>query len=324
MTRHWLMHLKRQLAPFGLAERVALCVDPGGETPPVVAGECLGLDVATDADLLLNLRYGLDSRIVRRFRRSALLDIDPGLFQIWVQRGFFRPARHDLYFTIGETVGREDARFPSLGLPWIYTPPCVALDWWPVTTVPPGAAFTTVTHWYAEEWMEDGGEVYSNDKRSGFLPFLQLPQRVAHPMELATQLGGDVGERETLEALGWRLQEATEVAGTPQSYQRYIQSSLAEFSCAKPSCIRLQNAWISDRTLCYLASGRPAVIQHTGPSQILPDEGGLFRFQSNEDAIAAIDRITSDFDTQSRRAREIAEGIFDGRRIGRALLEKAL
>ena len=77
----------------------------------------------------------------------------------------------------------------------------------------------------------------------------------------------------------------TEIAATPHDYQRYIQRSAGEFSCAKPSCIRMQNAWISDRTVCYLASGKPAVVQHTGVSRYLPDSAGLFRFSNPVEAV---------------------------------------
>ncbi len=108
---------------------------------------------------------------------------------------------------------------------------------------------------------EDAGELYSNDKRTGLLPFLDLPRRTTQPLELAILLGEyDQDERVMLLERGWRLRDAPEVAATPWDYQRYIQDSYGEFSCVKPSYIRLETAWISDRTLCYLASGKPATL----------------------------------------------------------------
>ena len=84
------------------------------------------------ADLLPNLAYDIPPEVVGRFRRSALLDIDPGLTQLWMSKGLMNVARHDAYFTIGETVAQPSgARFPDVGLKWEYTPLCVALDWWP-------------------------------------------------------------------------------------------------------------------------------------------------------------------------------------------------
>ena len=88
-----------------------------------------------------------------------------------------------------------------------------------------------------------------------------MPRRTAQPLELSLYLGVDERERKALEEHGWRVQENSEVARTPELYQRYVQESRGEFSCAKPSCVRLDATWISDRTLCYLASGKPAVMQ---------------------------------------------------------------
>ena len=144
-----------------------------------------------------------------------------------------------------------------------------------------GAPFTTVTNWIMYDyWVDDEQGGYANDKRTGFLPFLDLPRHTSQPLELALSLGGAETERADLEQRGWRVREAHEIVATPDDYQRYIQSSRGEFSCAKPSCVRLQNAWVSDRTLCYLASGKPAVVQHTGKSRFLPDAEGLFRFST--------------------------------------------
>ena len=96
----------------------------------------------------------------------------------------------------------------------------------------------------------------------------------------------DQDERAELQQRGRRVRDAQEVIAAPWSYQSYVQNSRGEFSCVKPSCTRLQNAWISDRTLCYLASGKPAVVQHTGESRFLPDAAGLFRFRDLDEAVA--------------------------------------
>jgi hypothetical protein len=317
--------LRSHLEPYGLADALALYPTSGEALPREVTTGCLGLDAAVETDLLLNLFYEAPPATVARFRRSALLDIDPGLLQVWVSAGQVRLAPHSVYFTIGETVGRPTAQFPDAGLEWQYTPPCVALDWWPVTAVADDAPFTTVSHWYAEEWLEAAdGSCYRNDKRTGFLPFLDLPERTGQRLELAVCLRGDEEERMRLEEKGWRVCEANEVAATPWGYQRYIQSSRGEFSCVKPSCIRFQNAWISDRTLCYLASGRPAVVEHTGPSRFLPDAGGLLRFHNVEEAANSLELVESDYDRQCRLARALAEEHFDGRKVVQRLLERAL
>ncbi len=316
--------LKIRLKPYGFGESIALCSWNGKPLSSHVINEYLSVDEIDDADLLLNMGYGIPGNIVRRFRRSALLDIDPGLTQIWIGEGQMYVAPHDIYFTIGETVGQAGQPFPDLGLKWQYIPPCVALHWWPIHPAAESAAFTTVSQWYTDEWVQSDDGFYRNDKRTGFLPLLELPQRVIVPLELALALGEDEEDRAMLRERGWRVRNAMDVASTPWDYQRYIQNSLGEFSCAKPSCTQLQNGWISDRTLCYLASGKPAVVQHTGPSRFLPDRAGLFRFRDLDEAVQCLDAVAMDYERQCRFARALAEEHFDARKVVRQMLERAL
>ena len=117
---------------------------------------------------------------------------------------------------------------------------------------------------------------YCNDKRESFMEYLDLPARSPVRLELALTLGPDAErEKELIGGRGWSVRDAWDVTGTPEQYRAYIQKSRGEFSCAKPSCMRLANAWISDRTLCYLASGKPAVVQHTGPSGVPARRRGI-------------------------------------------------
>ena len=58
--------------------------------------------------------------------------------------------------------------------------------------------------------------------------------------------------------------------------------------------MKFQNAWISDRTLCYLASGKPVVVQNTGPSSFLPNGEGMFRFATMEEAVDALAAVEVD------------------------------
>ena len=127
-----------------------------------------------------------------------------------------------------------------------------------------------------------------------------------------------------MENHGWRIRPSREVAGTPDSYQEYIQSARGEFSCAKPSCMRFQNAWVSDRTVCYLASGKRAVVQNTGPSGYLPNGEGLFRFSTLEEASAALEAVNADYPRHCRAARALAETHFDARKVIARILAVAL
>jgi hypothetical protein len=321
--------LRCRLERYGLGDSVALCSRTGDAVSHAVRDGCGSLDDIEAADLLINMGYRVPRELLLHFRRSVFVDVDPGLTQIWMSEGGgLSVAPHDLYFTTGETVGRPGALFPDLGLTWHYTPPCVALESWPpCSSAAPDAAFTTISQWYANEWVQYGGELYSNNKREGFLPFLDLPQQAGQPLELALCLADndvDDKERAMLRERGWRLREAQDVSATPWEYQAYIQSSLGEFSCAKPSCIRLQNAWVSDRTICYLASGKPAIVQHTGRSRFLPDAAGLFRFTNLEQASRHLEKVMSDYSRQCELARDVAEEYFDSKKNLKRVLETAL
>lgn len=317
--------LKEYLGPHGLAGHVALYSTDGEPLPEELADVSLSLDdAAGSADLLLNLRYDMRPGAVGRFRRSALIDIDPGLLQVWLSAGLIGVARHDRYFTIGETVGRPGALFPDCGLKWLYTPPPVALGAWPPAASDAAAPYTTVSQWWGE-YVEVQGESFDNSKRASFMDYVELPARTRAKLELALCLGRtEREERLNLERKGWTIRSAWDEIPTPDQYRAYVGSSRGEFSCAKPSCMRLQNAWISDRTLCYLASAKPAVVQHTGESRFLPDGEGLFRFRSPEEAARALAAAESDYGHHCKRARAVAEEFFDAEKVVGSVLERAL
>ena len=316
--------LRARLRPFGFADALALFAINGEALPDDLAVHHIDLDTAASADLLLNLWHSQPAAVVKRFRRSALIDTDPALSQVLVTTGEIPLARHDIYFSIGETVGTPSARFPDCGLRWHYTAPPVFLPEWPEVRAGPAKPYTTVTHWWGGTFRFDG-ETFSNEKNVAFLEYAALPSRTAAKLELAVCLGEQRAEWQArLEPLGWKLREAWDVSATPEQYRAYIQGSRGEFSCAKPCYVQFANAWISDRTLCYLASGKPAVVQHTGTSCFLPDGEGLFRFRSMDEAVRALAAIEADYERHCRSARSLAEQYFDGRKVVAHVLETAM
>ena len=303
--------------------------------------------VCARADLLLNFNYGIDTDLLSRFRKTALIDIDPGLLQFWISHGQLEVAPHDLYFSTGETVGTKEAPFPDCGIRWLRVRPVVSLEDWPFEYRPDADALTTVSGWWGDEWISDGGDIlYQNNKRVSFMEFAELAAHTDQALELALALGikdpddeyklddgetcdyaqyqGDAKDRAVLESYGWTVRQASEVTASPDDYRRYIQQSRGEFSCAKPSCMEFRNAWVSDRSLCYMASGKPVIVQHTGPSEFLPDAHGMFRFRTMDDALAAIDAMNSDYRAHCESARELAETYFDARKELAAVLNTAL
>src|SRR6266704_3163556 len=240
--------------------------------------------------LMLYFDYRIDAILLSCFRRTAVVDIDPGLLQFWMATRQLLVPLHDVYITTGETVGTPSALFPDCGRLWFHIRPPICLERWPYVHDPRCEAFTTVSSWWGDEWITDGTEVYENNKRVPFLEFTELPGRTSQQLELALFFGdGDAQDLRVLASHGWRVRHSLEVARTPERYHAYIQGSRGEFSCAKPSCMKFQNAWISDRTLCYLASGKPVVVQNTGPSAFLPNGEGMFRFATLEEAVRALE-----------------------------------
>lgn len=309
------------------------------------------------ADLLLNFFYSIDPVLLSCFRRTALVDIDPGLLQFWMSVGQIVVPLHDYYFTTGETVGTPVAKFSDCNLSWIRIRPPLCLELWPYVYSPDSKAFTTVSGWWGNggkgEWITDNRDIfYENNKRVSFMKFVKLPRLTDQVIELALCLGegdieeeqthtqpnqqdtnsvdavtdykGDAEDRSILEHYGWQVRHAYEVAGSPDTYQSYIQRSRGEFSCAKPSCMQFQNAWISDRTLCYLASGKPVVVQDTGPSSILPNGEGMFRFSTLDEAVDAFTEINANYEKHCQAARAIAETYFDAKPILEHILNSAL
>jgi hypothetical protein len=317
--------LDARLESYGLGEALALTSFSGHELDPTLVDGRLQLEAAAaEADVMLDFAYDTPAWALQLFRRTALVDLDPGLLQLWMSQGKLSVCDHDVNLTIGETVGTNEARFPDGGLRWQHTPSPVFLDAWPAAE-PSDGPYTTVTNWWGD-WIELDGEAVCNDKRSAFLAYAELPARSGRPLEMAVTLDDYTAETDVpvLERGGWTVRDAWDVCPTPEAYHDYIQGSRAEFSCAKPSCALLANAWISDRTLCYLASGKPAVVEHTGRSRFLPDGEGLLRFRDMDEAAAAFDAVEADYERHSRLAHQLAEEHFDGEKVVRRVLELAL
>jgi hypothetical protein len=309
-----------RMACYGFADRTILYAPrDGGTAFDFIGTTCTEANaVFRRTDLLVNFHYSICPSMLCQFSRTVLVDIDPGLLQFWMSRGQLAVPTHDFYVTTGETVGSPGTLIPDCGVSWVHIRPVVCLDLWPYAYDSTSRRFTTVSSWLGGEYVTENKRVlYENDKRISFLQFADLPTLTGSELELALYLDGrlDADDRELLERNGWHVRHSLEVADTPERYRAYIQSSRGEFSCAKPSCIEFQSAWVSDRTLCYLASGKPAVVQDTGPSAFLPSGEGLFRFATAEEAVDSLARIEADYERHCMTAREIAEAFFDARAV---------
>jgi hypothetical protein len=248
---------------------------------------------------------------------TVFLDTDPGYNQImlaekfaWsqnVERWCKQVAAHDRHLTYAENIYGPDCAIPRVGIDWRPTRCVVTLPQWKSVkdaAPPPGAPFSTVL-----TWDYFGGHLIHNGVRYGtkveeYEKFHDLPRRVATPLTLA--VGGDKAPWKAIADDGWIVSQAHEATLTPQSYQRLISQSAGEWSIAKNVYTATRSGWFSCRTACYLAGGRPAVVQDTGWSRFIPPGSGLFAFSTMEEAIDGLNRAVADPAAQRLAAYAIA------------------
>jgi len=278
---------------------------------------------AAEADLLINISGMLeDERLLEQVPVRAFLDLDPGFNQVWhltgPDMGF---DRHTHFASVGQLLDSRTCAVPTCGRRWVPTLPPVALDRWPLVAGPPSGAFTTVGHWRSYGSMEHDG-VHYGQRAHSLRELIELPGRVDARFELALGIHPDeVHDLAALRRNGWELVDPGAVASSPDRYASYIRGSEAELGIAKSGYVNSRSGWFSDRSACYLASGRPVAAQETGFGEVLPVGEGLLSFTTVDEAAAAVEAIRSDPLRHRTRAREIAEDLLDSRAVlGRLLL----
>ena len=287
-------------------------------------------DFARSADLCLNvsaanpLPAALGPRCIKAF-----LDTDPGYNQIvlserpqWstnVERWAAEFARYDRYLTYAENINEPDCLVPKLGVDWIATRmPIVTGLWGDLPPAPQGAPWSTVMTWNGFRGpLIYGGREYGS-KGAEFAKIMSLPSRTAHPLKIA--LGGAAPLQDLLQH-GWIAVDAPTVTVTPESYRSFIADSRGEVSTAKNVYVAMRTGWFSCRTACYLAGGRPAVVQDTGFSKTVPVGRGLLAFDTLDQASAAIEAIEGDYPSHAAAARELAADQFGSDKVLSRMLD---
>ena len=308
-------YIHRSLEPFGFGESWAFVNYDGsyhGRSHEEVKRFC------ADADLFINLSGG--SWFWRdeyaRIPRSVFIDSDPAFTQLAIAKGeawyvqFFRQFSH--LFTFGANIGTPDSTIPVGDFIWNKTWQPVTLDDWRPSQ-PPAGCFTSVMTWQIESFTDVGG-----NKDQEFVKYIDLPSRTTQKFELAIN-----GPQKLLRAHGWDTVDAMHVSRTLSDYREFVHRSRAEFGVAKHTYVSTRCGWFSDRTECYLASGRPALVQDTGWSAHLPSGEGLLAFSTPEQALAGIDRINSNYAAHAARAAEIAAAHFEATHVLTRLLSIA-
>jgi hypothetical protein len=277
-------------------------------------------NVLASADVFVNvsgvwrdpveLREQTDARVV-------FIDSDPVFTQVKLARGqadFRRSVdAHDVHFSFGEA---ESGRVPSTGHTWLPTRQPVLLDEWAAVNGPSRDEFTTVMNWTSYNPVDFEGITYGQ-KDVEFRRFLDLPSAVA-PIQLEIAMNPGKHRRAPLGLLrrrGWRIVNPAEVCPDLDSYRWYVASSRGEWSVAKHGYVVGAPGWFSCRSACYLAAGRPVVVEDTGIEAVLPTGEGVLTFSCPEEAADRLRMVDGDIHRHARAARDIAVEYFDSARV---------
>ena len=341
-----LAHLSRIMERFGLGDRWAYRF-PRENTWHGLT-DAKRREVLETADLLINVSGTIEHpQRYRGIPRMAYIDSDPVFTQVkYLQKNPEFPSRidvHDTHFSFGESFSEA---MPVTGHRWLPTRHPMVMDEWPVGA-PFREVYSTVMNWTSYKPMVHDGRLYGQ-KDIEFRKFLHLPDRV-FPAKLEVALantehinwqtdeGGfpdDVksilmdnprmSPRDLLLRTGWDVVDPEVHCAGLDDYRDYIVSSKAEWSVAKHGYVQGRAGWFSCRSCCYLAAGRPVIVQDTGFSDVIPTGEGILAFSDFAGAVDGIRDVEADYARHSRAAREIAGEHFNSNRVLSSLVERAM
>lgn len=312
------------VAAFGLSGRAALTASQGNTTVGVPHRRLR--EFARTADLLLNISGLLrDNRLRETIPRQVYLDLDPAFTQLWHLQGIDVGLEgHDRHVTVGRGVGKNGCAVPTNGFAWIGTNQPVVFAEWPRARAIRYDAFTTIGNWRGYGSIDHEGAHYGQRAHS-MRELIGLPALTDAALSPALAIHPEeVSDLRALAENGWRLLDPAEVAATPAAYRRFVQGSRAELCITKSGYVISQCGWFSDRSVCYLASGRPVLAQDTGFGAFLPTGEGLLSFRTLDEARAGIDELRRRYGFHARAARELAAEHFDSDRVLRTLLDEVM
>lgn len=330
-------YLKTTMDYFGMADKWIY--------RDVATGKSFGMsehqlqDICRTADLFINISCSTFLREeYMQIPRRVLIDSDPMFTQIqlaiesaggeeakhWTTRRMVE--NHTHLFSFGENIGAPGCRIPTFGYQWLATHQPICLDYWQKTSTTRKGLFTTIMNWSGRKKLWYEGEAWGQ-KDVEFMKFTSMP---VHTTEATFEVvvnpplnSESTFDSSQLTTNGWRILDPTSTVGNLGDYQRYIQSSAAEFSVAKETYVKSSSGWFSCRSACYLAAGKPVVAQDTGWTRFLPTGSGLFAFTDTASALEAIYQVQARYDYHAEMARQVAHEYFDSRRVLQTMLDQA-
>ncbi len=315
-------YLNATMRSAGLPDSFALLTG-GGQSLGMSHSEVLRR--VRESELFLNVMGFVDCpEVLEAARTKVFLDIDPGFGQMWKQLGLADIfGDYDRYLTVGANVGKPGCAIPPADIEWAPIRPPVVLSHWPATGYR-HEGFTSIGSWRGPfEPVDFEGKRFGLRVHE-FRKFVALPALSEQRFRLAMDMDqADSPDHHLLNAAGWEFEDPQEAAGDPWTYRRYVQDAKAEFLVAKGMYVQSSSGWVSDRSVCFLASGKPVLAQETGLGETLPTGEGLVTFTDLQEASDGAARINADYPLHSRRARELAEECFDSRKVLSHLVELA-
>ncbi len=282
--------------------------------------------VLNSADLLINVSCSIQNILeYRQIKRLVYVDTDPVFTQIKLakEQEDFRKYidMHDVCFSYGECLSETG---PVTGHHWHPLRKPIVLSEWRSST-PHRDVFTTVMNWTSYKSINYQGRSYGQ-KDIEFMQFLDLPSMVT-PTVLEMAIGSGKTRqtpRDLLIHKGWKLEDPLEVCLDFDGYRNYIETSKAEWTVAKNGYVQGQAGWFSGRSACYLAAGRPVVVQDTGFASVVPTGEGVLSFRTLDEAAAEIKEVNGNYHRHAEAAQAIAEEYFDSDKVLSKLLSNAM
>jgi len=317
-------------------------------------------EVCRSADIFLNVGGGctipeeLSPNCVK-----VIIDTDPGYNQIvltelfdWsenAERWRDSVAAHDRFLTYAENIHSPECLIPKLGFKWKTTRPPVVPDLWEdIARVTPSVTtpWTTIMSWnvFKGRLLYQGVEYKS--KGSEFEKLMDLPRLTGAPLKVgvggvstefrwferhgwqsAARACSFVARARTFKRLarnGWQVVDGPHVTKTPAQYRDFIANSRGEISPAKHVYVAMRSGWFSERSVCYLAAGRPVIVQDTGFRSVLPTGEGLLVFASLEEAADAVRKVEMAYARHAKAAKAIAIECFGSDRVLQRLTDNVL
>jgi hypothetical protein len=253
----------------------------------------------------------------------VLVDTDPAFTQV---RHLTEPSAYEIaschtcYFSFAENINNPTCTIPSDGFPWKPTRQPSVVDAWELSSPLPSAKWTTVMQWNSYKSREYKGQFFGMKSHS-FKDFEDLPKQIPHE-DFELILDASASLITELKELGWHIQNSINITKTPWTYQQYIRQSKGEWSVAKQGFVSSNSGWFSERSLCYMATGRPVLVQDTGFTQLFETGNGLFAFKTKEEAIESMERINKNYHFFCSEARKFVQNHFEATQVLKHLLER--